>query len=95
MRAWKLPETVTSDDGTTTVALNSAALYAGTVETCDEAGTYVVACGGGAQLLTAEDCVFPHDNPVEFGGEEVPPRVRTPHPAAKKETYHTLSKYLR
>jgi hypothetical protein len=67
---------VPAADGSLTVGAGTAAFYPGVVQQANQDGTYVLQHGEGRELCAAGDCVFPYENPVDFGAEEVPVRVR-------------------
>ena len=54
-------------------------------------GTYVLVRGGGVTMQAAVDCVFPYENPVEYGCEEVPARVRKLVAGCCDHTAHVLA----
>ena len=61
-------------------ARQSAAFHTATALRTEADGTYVLEYAGGDTKTSPSDCVFPYENPVSFGGEEIPARVRTAHP---------------
>lgn len=76
VRVWRLPEPCTEPgpDGSTITGA-SAALYAASVVSLQGA-EYVLTLDSGGELRAVADYIFPYDNPVAFGAEEVAPQVR-------------------
>jgi hypothetical protein len=61
------------------VDTRTAAFYPAEVLGIEQDGTYILKYSSGQTMSSAVECVFPYENPVDFGAEEIPARVRCMH----------------